>query len=588
MESGVFAISAEALARLFIFLLYVPVVLISYRWLIPRLSPTAKFLATVMLVAQALVIVVSLEIQPISFLEWQIWHLNQEKNIPATLASTQLALVSAVALVTAWHSRTQPTLHRLYLVGIALVFLLLAREEFFETRHGALGQGWVFYYSLLGALIVAATVIVAARSPKHARIWHICLLAGLAMSAIGAIVVEQAQHVEICNTLVSAHGERCLRYFYEEPLEFLGIWITLLAVLGQFSDAAPRLRPRVRRILYLLLMFLYIHLLLPSSYLQRGPLHTLSNNLQRGPLHTLSTLPLRFEYRFLAQPLFVEFESGVGLLGYRTDSEEGALVIQLFASTASWHAYTGLGYSVHLVDQVTGESIAGLDASASRRDRWRIDMNVHGKRYLWMYKERIAVQFPAQTPRNRALWVVLTTWREEDDAFVPQKIISSDHQLLGDTQVVLGELVLPAESATSRVGSLAVFDNGFALDTGDLPDRARPGETLTIPFTWRSKADGTEDYVQFLHFGHDETGKWWVYDQQPLGARLPTRLWYGGLADSEIWQVPLPADLAPGRYKVFTGLYRASDHERLAASDAEGTPFVDARVPLGILTIERT
>ena len=205
-----------------------------------------------------------------------------------------------------------------------------------------------------------------------------------------------------------------------------------------------------------------------------------------------------------------------------------------------------------------------------------------------MYKQRIAVQFPAQTPTNRALWVVLTTWREEDDVFVPQKIISSDHQLLGDTQVVLGELVLPAESATSLTGSLAAFDNGFALDTVDLPDRVRSGETLTIPFTWRAKEDGAEDYVQFLHFSHDETGNWWVYDQQPLGARLPTRLWYAGLADSEIWQIPLPADLAPGRYKVFTGLYRASDLERLAASDADDTPFVDARVPLGILTIERT
>ena len=572
MESGVFAISPDALVRLLIFLLYVPVVLISYRRLIPRLSPAAKRLATVMLAAQVLAIVASLEIQPTSEIERRFWSLDYEGNIPATLASTQLALVSAVALVTAWLARTRPSWHRLYLLGIALVFLYLAWEEYSEMRRLMFVGKWEIYYIAFGSAVFAATLVVASRSPRHTWIWHICLLTGLTMSAAGAIGVEELRYEGICRSLGLFSGRGCQTYHIEESLEFLGIWITLLAVLGQFSDAAPGSRPRVRRILYLLLMFLFIHLLLPTSYLQ----------------HTLSTLPLRIEYRFLAQPLSVEFESDVGLLGYRTDREEGALVIQLFASPASWHGYTGLGYSVHLVDQVTGESIAGLDASASRRDRWRIDMNIHGSRYLWMFKQRIAVQFPAQTPTNRALWVVLTTWREEDDEFVPQKIISSDHELLGDTQVVLGELVLPAESATSRVGSLAVFDNGFVLDTGDLPHRARPGETLTIPFTWRSKANGTEDYVQFLHFGHDETGKWWVYDQQPLGARLPTRLWYGGLDDSEIWQVPLPADLAPGRYKVFTGLYRASDHERLAASDAEGTPFVDARVPLGILAIERT
>ena len=91
--------------------------------------------------------------------------------------------------------------------------------------------------------------------------------------------------------------------------------------------------------------------------------------------------------------------------------------------------------------------------------------------------------------------------------------------------------------------------------------------------------------MQFLHLGHEETGDWWVYDQQPLGDRLPTRLWYSGLADSEVWQAPLPADLAPGRYEVFTGLYRTRDQERIPASDADGERWLDGRVPLGMIVI---
>ena len=109
---------------------------------------------------------------------------------------------------------------------------------------------------------------------------------------------------------------------------------------------------------------------------------------------------------------------------------------------------------------------------------------------------------------------------------------------------------------------------------------------LQIPFAWRTDKDAHEDYVQFLHFVHKESGVQWGHDQQPLGPRLPTRLWYSGLADTEVWQVPLPADLAPGRYEVFTGLYRATDMERLPASDADGTSFIDARVALGALTID--
>ena len=64
-------------------------------------------------------------------------------------------------------------------------------------------------------------------------------------------------------------------------------------------------------------------------------------------------------------------------------------------------------------------------------------------------------------------------------------------------------------------------------------------------------------------------------------------LQYSGLADTEVWQVPLPDDLAPGKYTVFTGLYRRSDLKRVPAYDAEGTPWLDARVPLGIISIGR-
>ena len=66
---------------------------------------------------------------------------------------------------------------------------------------------------------------------------------------------------------------------------------------------------------------------------------------------------------------------------------------------------------------------------------------------------------------------------------------------------------------------------------------------------------------------------------------MPTRLWYSGLYDSETWQVPLPDDLAPGHYTVFTGLYRMRDLERVPATDKDGMLWTDARIPLGILTI---
>ena len=550
-------VSVEALIRILIASLYIPVCLIVYWRLVSRLLPTGKLLASLLLVAQILVIALSLEIQPTSRFERWFWDLNQEGNIAATLASTQLALVSVVAMATAWFPRAWQTWRRLYMAGLGLVFLFFAWDEFFLV-HERIGN-WEVLYAVLGAVVVAATVLVTARSPRRSRKWFICLLIGLAISATGAIVLEWLRFPLICDSLgFLPEAGRCQLYILEESLEFLGIWLTLIAVLGLYSSARPRPRPLVRSLLFFLPL-LWILVLSPS------------------------VLVAFLDFRFLHQPAAIKYEPGAELQAYRIDREEGTFALQFFASTVNWHDYSDLGYSVHLVDQASGESYAGANESASRQERWRITGRSY---YFYMFKQRISVQLSPPFPTNRALWLVLTLWRKEGNAFVRQKIISSDHSLLDDTPVILGEFVLQAEPVASSSIPIAIFENGFTLDAAGMPARAQAGETLSVSFTWRTDKDGREDFVQFLHLGHEASGAWWVHDQQPLGPRLPTRVWYSGLGDSETWEVPLPADLAPGRYKVFTGLYRARDQGRQPATDAEGKSFVDARVPLGLLTIE--
>lgn len=553
------AVSAETLVRLFLILLYCAVCAPVYRRLIPRLSPASQWLATAMLAAQVLLLLVAVELQPRSFDDWWHWHPDYENNLPTTFASAQLMLVSLVALATAWVGRGQSMWVRLFLTALCVLFLNLAQEELVERRHSLLGVEWVFYFTVLGAVIVAATLIVAARSSRPTRIWYRCLLAGLAVSAAGALVVEQMRLWETCETLAFAHGERCLQHFYEETLETLGVWLMLVAMLGLFSELVPK----SRRIPGMILFFL--PLIWALSY--------------HGPYQIWE-----IEYRFLSRPAMVKYETDVELRAYRIEHGAGIVAVELVTKVANWTDYSGAGFSVHLVDQVTGESVAGVDEGASREQSIR-RRNRLGRHYV--YEQSMTVDIPPEVEVNRALWILLTTWREENDQFARQKILSSDHRLLGEAQVVLGELVLPAESTAAATTPLASFDQGLSLAAVDLPDSARAGDALSIPFAWRAEIDIREDYTQFLHFVHDESGEQWGYDQQPLGARLPTRLWYSGLGDREIWQAPLPAGLAPGRYSVYTGLYRLSDLERLPAKDAEGMPFADARVPLGVMTIEQ-
>ena len=545
-------VSAEIFIRLLALLLYLSIGSMAFRWLLPRLSPPGKRLARLMLAAQILVITVSQFIRPSSAIEDWLWNLGAEWNIPATLASTQLALIACVALVTAWLSRARPAWKRLYLVGLALTFLFLAWDEYI-IYHELLYM-WQLKYGALGAAVVAATLVVALRSPRRLWVWHICLAAGLAISALGALVLDIRQ---LCGDWVILRFDPCADLLLlEESLELLGVWLVLVGLLGQFSDVSPSPKPIARRILYAFAP-LWILMLIQSS----------------------AILPIARQN--FAQPAAVEFETGARLHSYRIESSPSKRSFHMFLSRPQWDT-NDLGYSIHLVDQVSGESIAYNDKVMSRQLEYLIAPGL-----LPTFRNWMRIDLPPDAPLNRALWILLSFWQDREGEYVSQKVLSSDLRLMSDTQVVLGELVLPATALKAPVSdAVAEFDNGFILDAFEAPERAGAGRDLSINFAWSSQVDGSEDLQQFLHLVHEESGAWRGHDQQPLGARLPTRLWYSGLADSETWSVALPADLDRGRYRIFTGLYRSRDLERVPAKDAEGIYFVDARVPLGSLVVE--
>ena len=547
-------LSTESLIRLLVLLLYVPVCLAAYRLLLPRLSPSAKRFAGGMLAAQVVVILLAAQIQPATRFEYWLWNFHEEWNIPATFAAVQLAAVGGVALLASWFARTEAALSRWYWVGIGLVFLFLAVDEYLAL-HEAIPE-WELRYIALGASVVAATLALAWRSAPSARKWHASLLFGLAMSVAGAMLVNALPIP--CDGLGPLRFEGCLEfYFLEESLEFLGIWLTLVALLGQFSDALPRATRKVRRLLYALPALAILAIFLNS-------------------------LTPRLELRLLAQPASVAFRSGIHLRGFHIERSGQATTARLYLA-ARQADFMGLGVSIHLVDQVSGESIASSDEWVDRQHGiW-----LFGPDYTPMYRQTMRVTLPPQTPPNRALWVVLTLWRWKEGEYARMKVIGSELQLLDDRQVVLSEMALPGDAPAPSPTSLAVFDNGFTLEELELPARAQAGDALPLRFAWRSDADGIEDHIQFLHFVHDESGAWWGYDQQPLGPRLPTRLWHSGLGDSETWLVPLPEDLAPGSYTVYTGLYRHRDNERIPALDAAGKLWSDARVRLGSIFLER-
>ena len=513
-----------------------------------------------MFVAQVAVVVIAIRVRPIlkdDFGEW-LWNMDLEWNIPSAFSSTQIVLVGCVALIIAWRVRRHANWRRWYFGAVGLIFLLLALDEFFHLDGSLQNAIYVhrrLLFSLSGAVVLIATWAVAARAPARMRLWHACFFIGFAASGFAAVVLDYARPLRPClmnNEFLRLIG--CISpYLLEEAVEFLGIWLALVGMLGYFSSLSPSVS--AQRILFVVppvwVLFLFV-----NAPFQHVPLPD------------------------WAKPASVQFEDGAYMHGYSL--EAGGLDVSVILYLPYGDENSRPGLSIHLIDQVSAESVAHANVHVNRDNK----VSRQNYDYRPLYRQRIKLKFERPAPANRAFSIALTLWREQDGGFARERIVSSDLQLLSDTQVILGEMVLPAISAPATSPPLAAFDTGFVLEAARLPDRVIAGDPLPITFAWRANQAGDEDHIQFLHLGHGETGDWRGYDQSPLGPRLPTRLWYAGLADSETWHVPIPADLPPGRYEVYTGLYRVSDQQRLPVTAADGTPWLDNRVSLGFLHIE--
>ena len=545
-------ISKVTLSTIWFVMIYAPLSVVALWKLFPRLKHRSRLLPILFLLSQIAIFIIDQTYGYNSETLRYLWGTSNEFNIPSYLSSTQWAMVGAIALVIALFGLKLKIWKRSYLIIFGFFMFFVALEEFFDRKSSTAGVESLL--TILAAALALSTAFFATRVTRQERTWFIWLLASFALGALGTSVIDKLP--EYCGNVVQLDPSNCINFQRaDEWLEDGAGWLFLVVMLGLHSKWLPNAKIR-SSVWFYAVPPLWIGMLLyfsPSNQIEVSHPDVSTN---------------------------VSFENGVNVYGYRTDGVglPSSVIMRLpFGSQVS-----DKGYSINIIDQESSVSIASINKHINRR--YEVIPKYGG---LWpLHRQKIDIDLPSQAPANRALWAVLTLWQEQNGHYIRQKVLSSDHQLLSETQVVLGEFVIEAPSSAPSADPIAFFDSGFSLDKVNLPDRARAGEDLALEFSWRSDAQGDVDHAQFLHLGHVESGEWFVYDRQPLGARLPTRLWYSGLADSETWQVPLPDDLAPGRYDVFTGLYRVSDKERVPVTDADGRPWLDNRVALGSLAID--
>jgi YD repeat-containing protein len=99
-----------------------------------------------------------------------------------------------------------------------------------------------------------------------------------------------------------------------------------------------------------------------------------------------------------------------------------------------------------------------------------------------------------------------------------------------------------------------------------------PGSDLALTLYWQALAEMDISYTVFVQV---LTPDWRVVaqvDRQPLDGTAPTNTWLVGEYLTDTYRLALPADLAPGVYRLIVGLYDAQTGQRLPVSS--GGDFV--------------
>ncbi|MFN2203444.1 MAG: hypothetical protein ACK2UO_19770 [Caldilineaceae bacterium] len=115
-----------------------------------------------------------------------------------------------------------------------------------------------------------------------------------------------------------------------------------------------------------------------------------------------------------------------------------------------------------------------------------------------------------------------------------------------------------------RVNLVTPLGDGIQLMGYDvLPDVVVPGGSLYVQLHWRTAARPQQEWTVFTHVVNSATGQVVAgHDSEPGAGSLPTSRWQPGWRILDEYEIVLPADLAPGTYDLYAGLYGPSG-ERL-------------------------
>jgi 4-amino-4-deoxy-L-arabinose transferase-like glycosyltransferase len=190
---------------------------------------------------------------------------------------------------------------------------------------------------------------------------------------------------------------------------------------------------------------------------------------------------------------------------------------------------------------------------------------------LWQADELVPIQQAVQLPANLApgrYWIEVGLYDPLSGARALTRANGADHTVVGPLKVPLQEgAELPnATPLTAQFGDEITLD-GYQL--------ARDNGELAVTLRLAALRPPERDYTVFVHV-EDASGKLVAQnDAQPRAGQYPTTIWDAGETVVSAWPVTLPPSLAPGRYRVWMGMYDGQSGERLPVQAAGATVDAD-------------
>lgn len=124
-------------------------------------------------------------------------------------------------------------------------------------------------------------------------------------------------------------------------------------------------------------------------------------------------------------------------------------------------------------------------------------------------------------------------------------------------------------------GEVAAFGDLFTLRQAHVPESVSGGESLLVGLWWAAEQGTPLDYSVSVFLTDEEGRQVAQHDSSPLEGEAPTSAWQPGEVYYDAHRLHVPADLAPGTYRLGVRVYWYGDGEPLPVSE-DGAEAGDA------------